>query len=53
MSLEEAVATAKRFVTDAIRAAPQLGRGHGPINHCVPVRFGGEGTLKASEGKTK
>ena len=39
MNLPEAVATAKRFVTDAIRAAPPLGRGHSPINHSVPVRF--------------
>jgi hydroxymethylpyrimidine kinase/phosphomethylpyrimidine kinase len=32
MNLEEAVGTAKRFVADAIRRAPGLGRGHGPIN---------------------
>ena len=32
MNLEEAVGAAKRFVTDAIRRAPGLGRGHGPIN---------------------
>jgi hydroxymethylpyrimidine/phosphomethylpyrimidine kinase len=31
LTLEEAVSTAKRFVTDAIRHAPGLGRGHGPI----------------------
>ncbi len=37
--LEQALATAKRFVTDAIRHAPHLGRGHSPINHNVPVRF--------------
>ncbi len=40
MHLREAVGTAKRFVTDAIRPAPQLGHGHGPINHNVAVRFG-------------
>lgn len=33
MSLEEAVGTAKRFVTDAIRRAPRIGHGHGPINN--------------------
>lgn len=35
MSLEKSVETAKRFVTDAIRHAPRIGRGHGPINHSV------------------
>ncbi|MDQ3649676.1 MAG: bifunctional hydroxymethylpyrimidine kinase/phosphomethylpyrimidine kinase [Acidobacteriota bacterium] len=40
MHLREAVGTAKRFVTDAIRHAPQLGHGHGPINHNVAVRLG-------------
>jgi hydroxymethylpyrimidine kinase/phosphomethylpyrimidine kinase len=33
MSLETAVGTAKRFVADAIRRAPRLGHGHGPINN--------------------
>jgi hydroxymethylpyrimidine/phosphomethylpyrimidine kinase len=31
-SLEEAVTAAKRFVTSAIRRAPGIGHGHGPIN---------------------
>jgi hydroxymethylpyrimidine/phosphomethylpyrimidine kinase len=35
LSLEEAVGTAKRFVTDAIRNAPRIGHGHSPINHSV------------------
>jgi hydroxymethylpyrimidine kinase/phosphomethylpyrimidine kinase len=35
MRLEESVASAKRFVTEAIRRAPRLGHGHGPINHAV------------------
>ncbi len=39
IKLEEAVAIAKRFVADAIRQAPHLGHGHGPINHNVTVRF--------------
>jgi hydroxymethylpyrimidine/phosphomethylpyrimidine kinase len=39
LNLEEAVGVAKRFVTDAIRHAPPLGHGHGPLNHNVPVRF--------------
>jgi hydroxymethylpyrimidine kinase/phosphomethylpyrimidine kinase len=36
-TLEQAVGTAKRFVTDAIRHAPGLGHGHGPVNHSVKV----------------
>jgi hydroxymethylpyrimidine/phosphomethylpyrimidine kinase len=44
MGLEEAVATAKRFVTDAIRRAPALGRGHGPI---------GQSRVWSLESKTK
>ena len=51
MSLEEAVGTAKRFVTDAIRHAPQIGGGHSPVNHSVPVRFGeGEASREKEDG---
>lgn len=39
MDLLESVSTAKGYVTDAIRHAPSLGHGHGPLNHNVPVRF--------------
>lgn len=35
LSLEKAVEAAKRFTADAIRQAPALGHGHGPINHNV------------------
>jgi len=38
IELEEAVGIAKRFVADAIRTAPHLGHGHGPINQQVKVR---------------
>jgi hydroxymethylpyrimidine/phosphomethylpyrimidine kinase len=31
--IEEAVSRAKRYVTGAIRNAPGLGHGHGPIDH--------------------
>ncbi|HZI19875.1 MAG TPA: bifunctional hydroxymethylpyrimidine kinase/phosphomethylpyrimidine kinase [Pyrinomonadaceae bacterium] len=34
-TLEESVGAAKRFVTEAIRRAPGLGRGHGPVNHGI------------------
>jgi hydroxymethylpyrimidine/phosphomethylpyrimidine kinase len=38
-SLEDSVAAAKEFVTKAIRRAPRLGRGHGPVNHSVTPRL--------------
>lgn len=38
-SLEDSVAAAKEFVTEAIRRAPRLGRGHGPVNHSVRARL--------------
>lgn len=34
-SLYEAVETAKRFVTEAIRTAPNIGHGHSPVNHSI------------------
>jgi hydroxymethylpyrimidine kinase/phosphomethylpyrimidine kinase len=34
-TLREAVESAKRFVTEAIRTAPHLGKGHSPINQLV------------------
>ncbi|MET0753457.1 MAG: bifunctional hydroxymethylpyrimidine kinase/phosphomethylpyrimidine kinase [Pyrinomonadaceae bacterium] len=34
-SLTEAVEISKRFVTEAIRAAPNLGHGHSPINQLI------------------
>jgi hydroxymethylpyrimidine kinase/phosphomethylpyrimidine kinase len=39
LALAEAVEAAKRFVTAAIRRAPGLGRGHGPVRHDIAVRF--------------
>lgn len=33
LPLAEAVRRAQDYVQDAIRAAPRLGRGHGPLNH--------------------
>lgn len=39
MPLTDSVAEAKRFVAEAIRRAPQLGHGHGPINQSVAARF--------------
>lgn len=36
--LAEAVATAKRFIAEAIRTNPELGHGSGPVNHHAEVR---------------
>ncbi len=33
ISLRDSVPIAKQYVTNAIRTAPGLGRGHGPLNH--------------------
>jgi hydroxymethylpyrimidine kinase/phosphomethylpyrimidine kinase len=35
-TVKEAVAIAKRYVTEAIGSAPGLGRGHGPLGHFPP-----------------
>lgn len=34
-TLIESVEIAKRFVTEAIRTAPQIGHGHSPVNHSI------------------
>jgi hydroxymethylpyrimidine/phosphomethylpyrimidine kinase len=40
VDLVTAIGTAKRFVREAIRHTPHIGRGHAPVNHNVRVRFG-------------
>lgn len=42
LSLEDSAGRAKRFVTSAILHAPQLGRGHGPIQHNVLSTLAGD-----------
>jgi hydroxymethylpyrimidine/phosphomethylpyrimidine kinase len=37
LALPEAVGRAKAFITKAIRSAPGLGRGAGPVNHHAPA----------------
>lgn len=32
-NVQEAVGTAKHFITEAIKTAPELGHGNGPVNH--------------------
>jgi hydroxymethylpyrimidine/phosphomethylpyrimidine kinase len=38
LTLEAAVARAWAYVAEAIRRAPDLGRGHGPLDHAWPMR---------------
>jgi len=45
LALADSVDAAKRFVTAAIRRAPALGRGHGPVRHDLRVRFTAEGVV--------
>jgi hydroxymethylpyrimidine/phosphomethylpyrimidine kinase len=40
MALEAAVERARNYVLEAIRRAPGLGRGHGPLDHGWPLRQG-------------
>jgi hydroxymethylpyrimidine kinase/phosphomethylpyrimidine kinase len=49
MNLPEAVGAAKRFVTEAIRRSPQLGRGFSPVNHNLRVRFDETGGVLIGE----
>ena len=37
--LPQAVALAKEFITEAIRTAPDLGTGHGPVNHFAAAQW--------------
>ncbi|HEX6765772.1 MAG TPA: bifunctional hydroxymethylpyrimidine kinase/phosphomethylpyrimidine kinase [Polyangiaceae bacterium] len=37
LTLEGAVARARLYVFEAIRTAPGLGQGHGPLNHAHPI----------------
>ncbi|HEX8634735.1 MAG TPA: bifunctional hydroxymethylpyrimidine kinase/phosphomethylpyrimidine kinase [Pyrinomonadaceae bacterium] len=46
MNLSGAVGAAKRFVTEAIRRSPQLGRGFSPVNHNLRARFDETGGLE-------
>ncbi len=39
LALADAVARARAYVVEAIRRAPGLGRGHGPLDHSWPLRM--------------
>jgi hydroxymethylpyrimidine/phosphomethylpyrimidine kinase len=38
-TLREAIPLAQQYVADAIRHAPDLGKGHGPMNHFASAKF--------------
>lgn len=40
LELSEAVAVAKRYIAEAIRTNPGLGRGNGPVNHFAKLEAG-------------
>jgi hydroxymethylpyrimidine/phosphomethylpyrimidine kinase len=35
--VRDAIPLAQRYIAEAIRNAPDLGKGHGPMNHMVQV----------------
>lgn len=43
LGLRDAVLRARAYVQEAIRTAPGLGKGHGPLNHGHPLDKGGKG----------
>jgi len=47
-TLESAVARAREYVHTAIRTAPGLGSGHGPLNHVWPITERAERTRQAN-----
>jgi hydroxymethylpyrimidine/phosphomethylpyrimidine kinase len=47
LSLRDAVLRARAFVVEAMRAAPGLGNGHGPLNHAITA---GEFPAKDAKG---
>jgi len=42
LGLLESVGIAKKFVTEAIRTSPGIGKGHSPVNHWAGVKIVGE-----------
>ena len=46
LGLERSVARARDYLLEAIRRAPHLGAGHGPVDHGWPMRPGGASRLR-------
>lgn len=51
VALPEAMARCKQFITQAITTAPQLGQGHGPINHYSASRTLTDRTMPVASHK--
>jgi hydroxymethylpyrimidine/phosphomethylpyrimidine kinase len=45
-TLSDAIPLAQRYVADAIRHGPELGKGHGPMNHFFEVEQWNSGTVE-------
>ncbi len=50
LGLERAVDRARDYLLEAIRRAPHLGSGHGPVDHGWPMRPGGPARLQGAVG---
>ncbi len=50
LGLERSVARARDYLLEAIRRAPHLGSGHGPVDHGWPMRPGGPARLQEAGG---
>ena len=48
LGLERSVARARDYLLEAIRRAPHLGSGHGPVDHGWPMRPGGASRLQGA-----
>ncbi len=48
LGLERSVARARDYLLEAIRRAPHLGAGHGPVDHGWPMRPGGPSRLQGA-----
>ncbi len=48
LGLERSVARARDYLLEAIRRAPHLGAGHGPVDHGWPMRPGGPARLQGA-----
>ena len=53
LGLERATARARDYLLEAIRRAPHLGAGHGPVDHGWPMRPGGPSRLQGASAPAR
>ncbi len=53
LGLERSVARARDYLLEAIRRAPHLGAGHGPVDHGWPMRPGGPSRLQGASAPAR